>query len=483
MRLNWIIGGWLLVVLTGCSTPAQKFQKQIAGGGKVYLPKGVLELSKPLEIGPGTRNLELIGSKETVLRPSADFQGTAFIRCRSCRNVRLRGFVIEGSAGNASVLPTEVPPSEVPFLTHFQNNGITADGADGLLISEVTFREIASFAVLISRSKNVRIERVNVLNSGTRNSRGRNNTTGGILFEEGSDRWEVLDSNFEKILGNGIWTHSRYNSPRNSNGLIKGNTFSTIGRDAVQVGHANRVRVLSNKGKLIGYPVDIIDVENGATPVGVDTAGKVDESYYSDNQFEEVNGKCFDLDGFHDGEVARNVCINRGKPEDYPQGHFALVMNNTFPEMRSQLVTIRDNVFDGMKFGGLFIIGAGHKILNNKLLNLNRASCNDRRAEFGCVAFNDEPDLMRAGIYLGQRAERPDPSENIVIENNQITGYQMKANCILYAPKVKPETLQAKGNTCADVTWADDKALSFPSKSHAPTQGDEYRVLSMPEVK
>ena len=483
MRLNWIFGGLLLVFLAGCSTPAQKIQKQIAAGGKVYLPNGVLELTKPLEIAPGIRNLELIGSRETVIRPSADFQGNAFIRCRSCKNVRLRGFVIEGSAGNATVLPMDLPPSDVPFLTHFQNNGITADSADGLSISEVTFRDIASFAVIVSHSKNVRIEKVNVLNSGTRNSRGRNNTTGGILFEEGSDRWEVLDSNFDKILGNGVWTHSRYNSPRNSNGLIKGNTFNTIGRDAIQVGHANRVRVLFNKGKLIGYPIDIIDVENNATPVGVDTAGKVDESYYNDNQFEEVNGKCFDLDGFHDGEVARNVCINRGRPEDYPHGHFGLVMNNTFPEMRSQLVTIRDNVFDGMKFGGLFIIGANHKILNNRLLNLNRASCNDRKAEFGCVGFPDEPDLMRAGIYLGQRAERPDPAENIVIDNNQISGYQMKANCILYAPKVNPATLQSKGNTCDDVVWKDDKELTFPSKAKAPTPGDDYRVLPMPEVK
>lgn len=483
MRLNRIVGGLLLAVLAGCSTPAQKFQKQLARGGQVHLPKGVLELKQPLEIAPGVVNLELIGSRETVLRAAPDFQGGAFIRCRSCKNVKLRGFVIEGSAGNPAVLPTDIPPSDVPFLTHFQNNGITIDGADGVLISGVTFREIASFAVLVAQSKNVRIEKVSVVNSGTRNSRGRNNTTGGILIEEGSDRWEVLDSTFEKILGNGVWTHSRYKSPRNSNGLIRGNTFNTIGRDAIQVGHANRVRVLSNTGKLIGYPVDTIDIENNATPVGVDTAGKVDEAYYNDNRFEEVNGKCFDLDGFHDGEVARNVCINRGKPEDYPNGHFGLVLNNTFPEMRSQLITIRENHFDGMKFGGLFIIGAGHKILNNRLLNLNRAACNDRKSEFGCVAFPDEPDVMRSGIYLGQRAERPDPAEEITIENNEITGHGMKANCILYAPRVNPATLHSKGNTCADVVYANDKSLAFPPKSHAPTQGDEYRVLPMPEVK
>ena len=90
-----MFGGAFLVFLVGCSTPAQKFQKQLSGGGKVYLPNGVLELSRPLEITPGVRNLELIGSKDTVIRASPEFQGTAFIRCRSCKNVRLRGFVLE----------------------------------------------------------------------------------------------------------------------------------------------------------------------------------------------------------------------------------------------------------------------------------------------------------------------------------------------------------------------------------------------------
>ncbi|MCC6294687.1 MAG: right-handed parallel beta-helix repeat-containing protein [Bryobacterales bacterium] len=483
MRLIWLLGGISFLISTGCSTPAQKFEKLVAQGGKVYLPKGVLELTQPIELTPAIANLELIGSKETVIRGGADFQGVAFFRCRSCKNVRFRGFVIEGSGASASTLPVNMPPSDVPFLTHFQNNGITIDGGMDVVVSGVTFRDIASFPVIVSRSKNVRLEKLTVTNSGSRNSHGRNNTSGGILIEEGSDHWEVLDSTFEKVLGNGVWTHSRYNSPRNTNGLIKGNTFHTIGRDAVQVGHANRVQVTGNKGKLIGYPVDIVDLENHGTPVGVDTAGKVDESSYTGNTFEEVNGKCFDLDGFHDGVVAGNTCINRGRPEDYPQGHFGLVMNNTFPEMRSQYIIIRDNVFDGMKFGGLFVIGTGHKILNNRLLNLNRAHCNERKADFGCVAFPNEPDVMRAGIYLGQRAERPDPAENILIENNVITGFQMKANCILYAPGVNPSTLTSRGNTCTDATSKEDPVLTMPGRSSAPTQGDEYRVLPMPEVK
>ena len=43
--------------------------------------------------------------------------------------------------------------------------------------------------------------------------------------------------------GNGIWTHSISASPRNRDGLIAGNRFEELARDAIQVGHATNVRV------------------------------------------------------------------------------------------------------------------------------------------------------------------------------------------------------------------------------------------------
>ena len=76
------------------------------------------------------------------------------------------------------------------------------------------------------------------------------------------------------------------------------------------------------------FPSDLVDVENGGTPVGIDTAGNVEQSIYEHNRFEEIDGKCIDLDGFHDGAVRGNTCINRRPPEDYPFGHFGIVFNN-----------------------------------------------------------------------------------------------------------------------------------------------------------
>ncbi|MBM3812120.1 MAG: hypothetical protein FJW20_10870 [Acidimicrobiia bacterium] len=440
----------LLAMLWGCSSPESSLQRQFSktNTGRLQLPAGTMEISEPLFVPVGATDLEITGDN-TVLRASAEFQGRAMILIRSARKVRLHGFSIEGNRATFSKV-TEIPPAEAPFVTHFQGNGIIADDVDGLEMSNIQLREIPGFAVLVSASQNVTIEKVTVEDSGSSNSKSRNNTSGGILLEEGVQNFTVRDCTLRKVLGNGIWTHSTYRSPRNYTGQITGNRFEMIGRDAIQVGHANRIRVENNTGHMIGYPEKTVDVEGGGIPVGIDTAGKVDESVYARNRFEEINGKCIDLDGFHDGEVAENVCINRGAAADYPQGHFAVVFNNTNQEMQSQNITVRDNVFDGTKFGGIFVIGSGHRITGNKLTNINRAKCNESAATYGCKHFEKEPDLMQAGIYLGLRAERHHPANNTLIEGNQVSGHKMRERCVMAArdPSVHSNTI--RNNVCTD---------------------------------
>ena len=123
---------------------------------------------------------------------------------------------------------------------------------------------------------------------------------------------------FAEILGNALWTHSNFRAPRQQDGVFAGNKFDTIGRDALQLGHATRVRIEQNTGVNIGYPFDAVDVENQGTPIAIDTAGNVDHSEYTGNTFEEINGQCIDLDGFHDGAVRGNRCTNRKTAADYP---------------------------------------------------------------------------------------------------------------------------------------------------------------------
>jgi len=389
----------------------------------LVLPAGITEVHSEIVVEAGT---EVRGASGTVLRAAPGFSGRAVIVVRG-DGVRLRDFTIDG---NRDALETRqgLPPSDVPFARFTRGNGVLAEGVAGLAIERVRFHGIAGFAVLVSRSRDVAIDEVQVWDSGSRNAAGRNNTTGGILLEEGASEFRVSGSTFRNIRGNGVWTHSLYTSPRNSRGWFARNRFEEIGRDALQVGHATDIRVEENSGRRIGFPREVVDIENFAVPVGIDTAGNVERCSYAGNRFNQVNGKCIDLDGFHDGDVRGNVCRDLG--------NFGIVMNNSNPDMQSRNIRIADNLIDGAGFGGIFAIGTGHWLARNRLLNLNTYHA------------PTEPDILRSGIYLGDGADRPAPARGNVIERNEITGFEMDTRCIGRAPDIQPSWNTVRENLC-----------------------------------
>lgn len=441
----------MLALASAHADSEQELRKALAGArGAIRLPGGVLEISVPLEIPASARDLEIVGDPAgSLIRASNSFRGRALILSTGGERIRLRDFTIDGNR-DALEMRIGLPPHDVTFARFYDNNAVLAEGVTGITISDIRFRNVAGFAILASRARGVRIARVRIVDSGSRNERGRNNTSGGILLEEGTSDFEVRDSVIERVRGNGIWTHSNYTSPRNENGRITGNRFADLARDAIQVGHATNVRVERNNGKRIGFPEADVDVEGGGTPVGIDTAGNVDRSVYAYNRFEEINGKCIDLDGFHDGEVRGNTCINRLVASAYAFGHFAIVMNNANPDMRSENIVVAENMIEGTKFGGIFVIGRGHRIIGNRLRNLNTAGCTENAARFGCYFREDEPDMLRSGIYLGRGAERPDIASGNTITENVISGHKMRSRCIAAAPGVSLKANRIERNHCAD---------------------------------
>jgi hypothetical protein len=416
--------------------------------GSVNLPNGRIEVASELRIPDGARNLTITGSN-TTLAASAGFRGRAILSCKRCEHLTIRNLSLDGNRA-ALETPLPIPPSDVAFARFYANNGILLEDNSGLTIDRVKFSNIANLAMIVSHSRDVKIDHISVDNSGSRNAKGRNNTTGGVLLEEGTQDFSIAGSSFTDIRGNAAWTHSRYRSPRNLRGRIEGNEFAGIGRDAIQVGHASEVKVTGNTGRRIGLDSAEVDVEGGGTPVGIDTAGNVDHSIYEHNRFEEVNGKCIDLDGFHDGMVRGNTCINRGKPEDYPYGNFGISMNNTSVEMQSRNIVIESNTLDGMKFGGIFVIGSGHNILHNTMRHLNTAHCNETHAKFGCLAIAGEPGFLESGIYLARGAEKPDPARHNTIQGNIISGWKMAQYCVRAAPGISPADNNVQGNRCGN---------------------------------
>lgn len=449
------ITGLLLVmggatVLTGASETAlrEAFTRQT---GEIQLPAGVTVLTKPLEIRADARDLVVTGTPTTVLRASTRFSGKALIHILGGTRISLRDFSM---VGNRATLAAGVgmPPSNQAFYQFYANNGIVAEGVTDLVLENISAREVPTFPVLVSHSTNVRVRRVKLTDCGGLNQKGRNNTTGGILLEEGTKNFEVTNCKLWRVRGNGIWTHSRYTSPRNEDGRIAENEIRYTARDAIQVGHATRVRVWSNTGSSIGFPSAEVDVENEGWPVAIDTAGNVDASSYALNIFDELNGKCIDLDGFHHGEVRRNRCVNKKPAASYPYGHYGIVMNNSNPDMESEKITIIDNELEGMKFGGIFVIGTGHRIEKNRMRNLNTAGCPESQGKVACVYDLKQPDLLQAGIYLGLHVDpkRPAPAMHNTIVDNLIMGHGMKVRCLVFAPGLSPETTEAVRNICLE---------------------------------
>jgi hypothetical protein len=448
-----LVGALIALNCVSCGgTDESRLRKKLATQttGSIQLPAGLIEISSELVLAPGAHDLEIVGSG-TLFKVSDDFKGRAVFVAEHALRIRFRDFSING---NRAMLdhPAEMAPPENYFRLFYSNNGLLIDNVEGVEIFNVQFSAIPSFAAIISRSENIKIRNVVVEDSGTRNAKLRNNTTGGIVIEEGSSDFEVKDSQFRRIRGNGLWTHSLRISPRVQDGVFAANRFEGIGRDAIQVGHAQRVRVEQNTGIRIGYPPEEVDVENGGIPVAIDTAGDVDHSSYERNSFEEVDGKCIDLDGFHDGAVIENKCVNLKPPTAYPFGNIGIVLNNTNPSMHSQNVEIRGNVMDGTKFGGLFLIGSGHTVIGNSFLHINKAGCNESHKQFGCIWKADEPEMLESGIYLTTMGAREEPVRGNVIRDNKISGFKMKSRCITAGPGVKLKENVVGPNTCQDYT-------------------------------
>ncbi|MDW8130727.1 MAG: right-handed parallel beta-helix repeat-containing protein [Bryobacterales bacterium] len=421
-------------------------QLQAPTSGTLQLPAGVVELERELAPPAGATRLTIEGAPEgTLLRAGRGFRGRALLVLAGARQVTVRRVTFDGQR-ELHARPQGLPPSNVPFFEFTANNGVLVLDSECVRIEEVRFERIPGFAVLAARSRNVRIERIEVRDSGSLDERGRNNTTGGVLFEEGTVQFTVRASRFLRIRGNGVWTHSLYTSPRNSDGVIEENDFEELARDAIQVGHATRVRVVRNRGRRIGYPVAEVDPE--ATPVALDTAGDTDRCVYAWNRFEEVNGKCIDLDGFHDGEVRGNSCVNRGRRGDYPHGHFGIVLNDANPDMRSENIVIAGNRIEGFVFGGLFLIGRKHRVTGNAFVRLNLARCQPGKP--GCVYWPDQPELLSSGIYLGRGVSRHSPAEDNLITGNTIRGFGMSRRCIVAAPGVQRAKNRIAANHCAD---------------------------------
>ncbi len=425
----------------------------LADPGFVRLPPGETHLSRPLALPATSTHLRILGDpagSTLVLDP--DFQGAAAIAITGGTDVELSGFTI---IGNRSELKSDwyLPLNEAAFADFYSANGILVRNSHHVVIRKVRFRLVRAFPVLVNASSAITIDNVDIEDSGTLNRAGRNNTTGGILLEEGVSQFEVRNSRLSSISGNAIWTHSYSRSPRQSAGHIHGNTIQTVGRDAIQIGHATNVLVENNDGASLGFPTSFVDVENHGVAVALDTAGNVDHTTYRDNHFTDVNGQCIDLDGFHHGDVTANSCINEKPADAYPASHYGIVFGNNHPAADSSYINLSGNTLQGFAYGAVFVIGTHNTIRNNRFLDVNRAHCGETALTARCnYALAEQPLLLKSGIYLAANGGRPATTRDNVIRGNTITGFGIPASCVASDPAVSLAANTISGNICTENT-------------------------------
>jgi hypothetical protein len=415
----------------------------------VELPAGQTRLDQPLVFPKGAHNIQLRGNPSgSTLVLNQGFKDAAAILIDDASNITLSGFSI---LGDRTDLKTDLnlPTREAAFADYYPANGIVVRASAAVTIRNVRFSRIRSFPVIINSASKGLIDSVTVEDSGTLNRDGHNNTTGGILLEEGSTNFEVRDSTLSRVTGNAIWTHSYARSPRQSDGIIRGNTISTVARDAIQIGHATRILVANNHGSQIGFPVDYVDFPGYATPVAIDTAGNVDGTTYRDNEFTAIAGQCIDLDGFHDGSVTGNTCTNDPAAASQWLGlHFGILFGNHDPAVTSANVIIARNSLRGFAYGGLFLIGEHNLIEANHFLDVNLAHCGTQPVLPKCNALTDQPDALRSGIYLSDDGGRPTTTRNNIIRDNVIEGFGMAQHCIAAKKTVSLKSNTISGNLC-----------------------------------
>lgn len=427
-------------------TSEEAFQRALHRKVRFILIDGDITVRNGLVLTGETGPVEIGGTG--TLRASPDLS-TAVLRLAGAAQVILRDFEIVGNR-SAESPKAGLPPWNVSFAQFSKRNGILVEGSSDVRIENVTIRNVPDFAVLVSGGRLIHLEGLKIEDSGGQNERGRNNTTGGILIEEGTSDFLVRGCTLRRLTGNAIWTHSNAGSPRCQRGRIVENRIEDVARDAIQVGHATRIRVENNSGTRIGYPFELVDVETDGTPVALDTAGDVDHTVYLSNTFQDVNGECINLDGFHDGEVRRNVCESAGDFTLYPHAHYGILFGNSDPNVESRNVVIADNRITGTGYGGLFLIGTGHTVTGNRFLMVNRSRCTGDGKIARCNYALEEPDMLRSGLYLARRANRDSVTRDNLIKGNEFQGFGTKRWCITAAPGVRLADNRIEDNTCSD---------------------------------
>jgi len=356
-------------------TPEARLRTALqAKTGAVTLPTGVIEISREITLPADAHDLNITGTNTTI-KASSTFRGRALIILPAGKNIAIHDLSLDGNRA-AFPEPLGPPPPTAMLSRVVANNGIVAEGVQGLEIASLKATEIAGFPILINGGHNIHIRDAVITDSGTLDPAGHNNGSGGVVLEEGVTDFEIVHALVGKIRGNGIWIRSASSGAAvtAARGVISDSEFTILARAAIEISHATAITIENNTGHMIGFPGEEAVTSGAVLPTAISASGSVDHVAIRNNSFDEIAGRCLTLEGFNDGEVTGNTCA-----EDL--------------------------------FNAFVIRGTGNHITANHLTDLNHA-------------HRDQPESLRAGIYLAVGA-----SGN-TLDGNDISGYGMAQHCV-----------------------------------------------------
>lgn len=358
-----------------CQTPEARLRTALqAKTGAVALPAGVIEISREITLPADAHDLTITGANTTI-KASSTFRGRALLVLPAGKNIALRDLSLDGNRA-AFPEPLGPPPATAMLSRVVANNGIVAEGVQGLEITGLKATQIAGFPILVNGGRNIHIRDAVITDSGTLDAASHNNGTGGVVLEEGVTDFEIVHALIGKVRGNGIWIRSTTSgvTATAARGRIADSEFTILARAAIEIGHATAITIENNTGHMLGFPGEEAVVSGAVLPTAISASGSVDHVAIRNNIFDNIAGRCLTLEGFTDGEVTGNTCSEE-------------------------------------LFNGFVIRGTGNHITANHLSGLNHA----RR---------DQPESLRAGIYLAVGA-----SGN-TLDGNDISGYGMARHCV-----------------------------------------------------
>src|SRR5689334_16259719 len=132
--------------------------------GRVVLPAGTTPVAEEIRVPDGAHDLVIAAHpRGTTLRAAPGFKGRAIIVCERARNIQMIGFAIDG-ARQSTPARVGLPPSDVPFVRFYRNNGILVEQSSGVVVNGVRFANVWAFPLLVSHSDHVQIAGVSVSN-------------------------------------------------------------------------------------------------------------------------------------------------------------------------------------------------------------------------------------------------------------------------------------------------------------------------------